>query len=326
MTRDEIAAFFARRANAWARHDVAALVSDFADDCVVEGATAGILRGRSAVEAVYRHWFSAFPDIVFEPHDPVSMESRAAQVITIYGTDTAGFLGQAPTHKPFRFDCVITNEFLDGRVLREQGVYDLHGVLMQLATDPTLGQTPAEKYQTTLDRRRMAAELRMAADIQRLLLPNGQHRGDGFEVAATSIPCRAIGGDFFDYLDLPDGSFGFALGDVAGKGPPAALLAAELQGVLAAYSKTATSVSETIRCVNPSDATLRSRCRACRPPIGSSPTATDARRRGRTPSGRRAHATPANTCWVVPWVPSSLNGPSDKPATIHHETSAIAAA
>ena len=35
------------------------------------------------------------------------------------------------------------------------------------------------------------------------------------------MPCRAIGGDFFDYVDLPSGEFGFAVGDVAGKGAPA---------------------------------------------------------------------------------------------------------
>jgi sigma-B regulation protein RsbU (phosphoserine phosphatase) len=55
----------------------------------------------------------------------------------------------------------------------------------------------------------------------------------------TSVPCRAIGGDFFEYFDPPGGGFAFALGDVAGKGPPAALLAAVLQGILTgqAYSE-----------------------------------------------------------------------------------------
>jgi sigma-B regulation protein RsbU (phosphoserine phosphatase) len=52
----------------------------------------------------------------------------------------------------------------------------------------------------------------------------------------TSIACRAIGGDFFEYLDFPDGSFGFALGDVSGKGPPAALLTAVLQGLFVAQA------------------------------------------------------------------------------------------
>jgi sigma-B regulation protein RsbU (phosphoserine phosphatase) len=51
-----------------------------------------------------------------------------------------------------------------------------------------------------------------------------------------SVACRAIGGDFFEYVDLSDGSFGFALGDVSGKGPPAALLTAMLQGIFSTQS------------------------------------------------------------------------------------------
>ena len=59
------------------------------------------------------------------------------------------------------------------------------------------------------------------------------------DLAATSAPCRTIGGDFFDYLDLPDGAFGFTLGDVAGKGPPAALLAAAVQSNFSAHAPVA---------------------------------------------------------------------------------------
>ena len=50
----------------------------------------------------------------------------------------------------------------------------------------------------------------------------------------TSLPSRSIGGDFFDFTDRPDGSFGFAVGDVSGKGPAAALLTAKIQGLLGA--------------------------------------------------------------------------------------------
>ena len=56
--------------------------------------------------------------------------------------------------------------------------------------------------------------------------------------AAASLPCRSIGGDFYDYVDLPNGALGFALGDVAGKGPPAALLSAMMQGIFAAQAAT----------------------------------------------------------------------------------------
>ena len=47
-------------------------------------------------------------------------------------------------------------------------------------------------------------------------------------------PCRAVGGDFFDYVDLPTDQFGFIIGDVAGKGSPAALLAAAVLGMFSA--------------------------------------------------------------------------------------------
>ena len=62
----------------------------------------------------------------------------------------------------------------------------------------------------------------MAAEIQQALMPQALRQGIGYEVAASSRPCRAIGGDFIDYFNLPDGAFAFVLGDVAGKGPAAA--------------------------------------------------------------------------------------------------------
>ena len=65
-------------------------------------------------------------------------------------------------------------------------------------------------------------EMETAAAIQRALLPTTHRAGPFFDAAATTLPCRSIGGDFFDYMDLPGGALGFALGDVAGKGPPVA--------------------------------------------------------------------------------------------------------
>ena len=85
-----------------------------------------------------------------------------------------------------------------------------------------------------LERSQHEHELKIAAGIQHALLPASRYSGAGFDVAATSVPCRAIGGDFFDYFHLARGGFAFVLGDVAGKGPPAALLASLPQGVFTA--------------------------------------------------------------------------------------------
>jgi phosphoserine phosphatase RsbU/P len=65
----------------------------------------------------------------------------------------------------------------------------------------------------------------------------------------ASLPSRSIGGDFFDYTDMLDGSFGFTLGDVSGKGPAAALLTAKIQGLFTAQLGEGTPAS-TIRRVN----------------------------------------------------------------------------
>ena len=92
----------------------------------------------------------------------------------------------------------------------------------------------ARLYREATEKARLERELLLAAEIQRALLPEAMQSGPHFDVAASSIPCRSIGGDFFDYFNLPDGQFAFTLGDVAGKGPPAALLTAMIQGAFAA--------------------------------------------------------------------------------------------
>jgi len=122
---------------------------------------------------------------------------------------------------------------------REKGQFlstSTRTALETLATEAAVAIENARLYRETIEKARMEQELRIAAEIQKALLPDGAHAGGFYHAAAATIACRSIGGDFFDYLDLPDGHFGFALGDVAGKGPPAALLSAMMQGIFAAQA------------------------------------------------------------------------------------------
>jgi phosphoserine phosphatase RsbU/P len=122
--------------------------------------------------------------------------------------------------------------------------------LETLATEAAVAIENARLYRETMEKARMEQEMRIAAEIQQALLPKAGRSGTYFRAAAASLPCRSIGGDFYDYVDLPDGSLGFALGDVAGKGPPAALLSAMMQGIFAAQAATSDAPSRTIARVN----------------------------------------------------------------------------
>jgi serine phosphatase RsbU (regulator of sigma subunit)/pSer/pThr/pTyr-binding forkhead associated (FHA) protein len=136
---------------------------------------------------------------------------------------------------------------------REKGTLmsgSTRAALETLATEAAVAIENARLYRETMEKARMEQEMRIAAEIQQALLPKAGRAGTYFRAAAASLPCRSIGGDFYDYVDLSDGSLGFALGDVAGKGPPAALLSAMMQGIFAAQAASSDSPSQTITRVN----------------------------------------------------------------------------
>lgn len=82
--------------------------------------------------------------------------------------------------------------------------------------------------------KRLIDELIIAQRVQDGLLPEEAPRGEGWEAAAEFLPARELGGDLYDFYDLGEGRVGIALGDVAGKGVPAALYAAFASGTVRA--------------------------------------------------------------------------------------------
>ena len=82
------------------------------------------------------------------------------------------------------------------------------------------------------DRLSLKNDLEIARDIQQAMLPSGLYTAPGVETVGMSRPANTVGGDFYDILPLDDGRLVIALGDVAGKGSPAALLMALLLAML----------------------------------------------------------------------------------------------
>jgi serine phosphatase RsbU (regulator of sigma subunit) len=80
--------------------------------------------------------------------------------------------------------------------------------------------------------RRAAQEMEIATQVQSRLFPQTQPRMNSLEYAGACIPARAVGGDYYDFLQLGPDRLGFVIADVAGKGIAAALLMANLQANL----------------------------------------------------------------------------------------------
>jgi serine phosphatase RsbU (regulator of sigma subunit) len=126
--------------------------------------------------------------------------------------------------------------YLDSREKGDLLSSATRAALETLATEAAVAIENARLYRQTIEKARTDQEIRIAAEIQQALLPKTGNTLPFCETAAAAVACRSIGGDFFDWMVRPDGSFAFTLGDVAGKGPPAALLSALLQGLFAAQA------------------------------------------------------------------------------------------
>jgi sigma-B regulation protein RsbU (phosphoserine phosphatase) len=85
-------------------------------------------------------------------------------------------------------------------------------------------------------RERLNRELEIAREVQEHLFPQRLPPAPGLDYCGQCRPAREVGGDYYDFLDLPDGRLGIAVGDVSGKGVGAALMMASLEASLRALA------------------------------------------------------------------------------------------
>ena len=87
-------------------------------------------------------------------------------------------------------------------------------------------------HQQVLAQERVQRELEIAAEIQVSLLPRGLPQIPGVEFAVASLPATEVGGDFYDFIPLDENRLGIVVGDVAGKGVPAAMFTSLARTIL----------------------------------------------------------------------------------------------
>jgi serine phosphatase RsbU (regulator of sigma subunit)/anti-sigma regulatory factor (Ser/Thr protein kinase) len=126
----------------------------------------------------------------------------------------------------------------------------LDNLAAQAAPAVRVGQLVREQEAEVRARERIERELEVARLIQQNFLPKELPDLPGWQVAAFYRPARAVGGDFYDFIELPDGQVGIVCGDVTDKGVPAAMVMAATRSVLRASAQRLAAPGEVLERVN----------------------------------------------------------------------------
>lgn len=148
---------------------------------------------------------------------------------------------------------------LDGRLIgvlnlesNQIGAYNNRSVaLMQaFATQAAISLERARLHETEVSGKRLEEQLNIAREIQRSFLPYHNPQLEGYDIAGKNISSGQVGGDYYDFINIVDSHLGIAVGDVSGKGIPAALIMASFRASLIAEIRNNYSIRTICQKVN----------------------------------------------------------------------------
>ncbi len=130
--------------------------------------------------------------------------------------------------------------------------------MMTLAAQVAIAVENARLYEEIArQERRLERDLALARELQMRLLPQTLPKLAHLELAAKFVPARAIGGDLYDFIPYSLSRLGIVIGDVSGKGAPAAIYAALVSGILRSHAPIEPGPAEMLKAVNMSLAERR---------------------------------------------------------------------
>jgi serine phosphatase RsbU (regulator of sigma subunit) len=186
-------------------------------------------RGPEDVKRFLGEFHAAFPDLNAIIEDQIAEGDRVMTRYRWRGTHGGEFRGIAPTGGEQEINGIGIFRFSpEGKVVESWDSYD----------------------QFSLMRQRYEQELRVARGIQQALLPKEVPTLEGWEVTAYYQPAKEVGGDFYDFFELPDGRLGLVVGDATGHGIPAALVMAAARSMLRAVAQASASPGDVLSRAN----------------------------------------------------------------------------
>jgi phosphoserine phosphatase RsbU/P len=174
------------------------------------------------------------PDVAKDPrYIPLNPETRSELVVPlIYKEKTIGVLDLEHTRRGYFTE-------------------DHKRTLTTLAAQIAIAIENARLYeQIAKQEQRLERDLALARELQFRLLPNARPKIPNLEVSAKSVPARAIGGDLYDFVNYSLSRLGIVIGDVSGKGAPAAIYAALVSGILRSHAPIEPGPAEMLAAVN----------------------------------------------------------------------------
>ncbi len=123
-------------------------------------------------------------------------------------------------------------------------------VFLSLAEQTSFALGNSIIHQEAAEKRRLERELRLASEVQRVLLPAADPEPPGYRIHGTNVPARIVSGDYYDYIELPSDHFGVAIADVSGKGVSAGLLMATCRSALRSLAAASDSPAGALAAVN----------------------------------------------------------------------------
>ena len=240
MSTEDNKALVRRFVQAQNEKDLAALEQMMSPDFVDHSVLPGQGSTREDYLRVVAEDQAAFSEARLIIEDQIAEEDKVMNRLTVRGAHDQGmFWGMPPTGVKLETTAITVNRVVGGKIAEEWS----EGSVMYELTQQRLEHELREREQ-------FEHELRVAQRIQQALLPKELPLLDDWEIVPYYQPAREVGGDFYDFLTLPDGRVGVIIGDVSGKGVAAALVMANTQSVLRAVSQVSATPGELLSQVN----------------------------------------------------------------------------
>jgi len=123
-------------------------------------------------------------------------------------------------------------------------------LLMSVAGQAALSYESARLMNSYLEKQKQDNEMNIARGVQQGLLPSSVPDVDGYEFFASYHSAQAVGGDYYDIFELPEGKIGLSFGDVAGKGVPGAMIMARMSSCVQNTMRFVHEVGPAVEAIN----------------------------------------------------------------------------